>query len=132
MYYKTKKHKCWFTNLTARLAQWLSDRLLRCLSRVRFPHGINIYMAYTQVVVPGLAVCVCGFYVCKRTRNIGIILSVGYLKKKKKVKFRRIWWSYSNQGDVIEVRFYVLCSGLFVYVISMFVNAPTIQEPFLA
>ena len=28
------------------LVQWLSDRHLRCVSRVRFPHGINICLTY--------------------------------------------------------------------------------------
>ena len=31
---------------TARLARWLNDRLLRCMTRVRSPYRANICMAY--------------------------------------------------------------------------------------
>ena len=38
------------------LAQWLCDWLLRCVSRVRFPHETNIYTAY-RWLFRSLAVC---------------------------------------------------------------------------
>ena len=37
--------------LSTRLAQWLSDQLLCCVSRVRFPHGTNKYLCDTYLVV---------------------------------------------------------------------------------
>ena len=44
-----------------------------CVSLVRFPDGTNICMTYVSLL---------SFYVCKRTRETGIISSVGRFKKK--------------------------------------------------
>ena len=46
--------------ITAWLAWWLSDRLLRCVSLGSIPARYK-YLYGLQVVVPGLAVCVCDF-----------------------------------------------------------------------
>ena len=70
--------------LTAWLVKGLRERLLRCVSRVRSPHGINICMAYRSLFRIWLFVYVI-FYVCKRIVDIGIIPSVhrSLLKKKE-------------------------------------------------
>ena len=52
---------------TERVAQWLSDRLPRCVSRVRSPHGTNICISYS---VRGLAVCVYDFSMFLTPTNI--------------------------------------------------------------
>ena len=45
----------------------------------------NKYLYDLQVVVPGLAVCVCmSLNVCKRTHDTGVIPSVENRSKKKK------------------------------------------------
>ena len=46
--------------MTARLTQWLSDQLLRCVVAGSIP-ARNKYLFGLQVVVLGLAVCVCDF-----------------------------------------------------------------------
>ena len=60
--------------------QWLSDRLLPACCGFD-PHK-NKYLYGLQVVVPGLADCVCDFSVCERTHDTEIIPRVGHGAKK--------------------------------------------------
>ena len=72
-----------FSIVTALLARWLCDRLLRCSSRVRSPHA----------VVPGLAVCVCDFSVCKRSHDTGIIPSgAAFFLPSQELAYRETCW----------------------------------------
>ena len=60
---------CHHGNLKARLAQWLSIRLLHCVSGVQFPHAINICMIYFKLFQVWLFFCY--FFFLINLRSVG-------------------------------------------------------------
>ena len=68
--------------LTARSAQWLTDRLLHCESQVEFPHRTNICMIYINLVRVWLFVYV-NLNIRNRSLDTGKIPSGGNGKEMK-------------------------------------------------